>query len=119
MIRKSMDYEKKAFDLERIYIALKKIGDIESIKVEKSLGDREFEDLIFAILEDIMYIESPEKATKFVIRSSDDIIVMLKNEYSRFTGVSISANSRDTILKIKDILEEELDLVEYKDELLG
>lgn len=112
MIKKSIDYQKKVFDLKKISTTLKKIGDgdIESIIVEKKIGENEVEELVFSN-SNLDKLKTNDKINSLVIRKNDGTVIILRNNFS-LCRASIVAETREIITKIKDILENEIELVE-------
>ncbi len=116
MIKKHLDYEKKSFDVEKVYSAFKKISDnISYISVEKELGKNETEGIKLNHIEDLLKIKASKDIKKIIIMTSDNIIVFLSNTFSEILSVSITAKRRGIITQIKGILEKELDLKEITD----
>lgn len=114
MIKKLIDYEKKEFDINRIYSAIKKVSpDFRFITINKQIGKNETEEIKIYKLEELLNINPEDKNIQsLTLMTNEDIIIVLINTFSKFTSISINADKKDDILRIKNIVEEELELKE-------
>ncbi|MFW6029881.1 MAG: hypothetical protein ACOCRO_06460 [Halanaerobiales bacterium] len=115
MIKKQTDYEKIDFDVQKVHSALSRIPEnISYIGVTKQLDKNEFEEIKLSRLDELLELNSPNKIKSFIVIIDQNGSVFLNNNFSKYTVVSIRAEKRENIIKIKDILEQELELKEMK-----
>ncbi|MFW6016443.1 MAG: hypothetical protein ACOCRK_08385 [bacterium] len=113
MIKKSAEYDKKDFDLKKVYSAFKKLSsDFRFITINKEIGKNEIEEIKIYELEEILNIKPAKNVQSITLMTNEEIIIVLINSFSKFTSISINADKKDDILRIKNIIEEELELKE-------